>query len=247
MPALVCGVLIAGIASGATDPNTYRSEVILGFNDVEDDFQFLIGYRFFFKAIKNDDKPVFLQPFLQRASHGEVAYADGPRRRTLVAIDTRIMLAETRVGVDVGFGFGDATPTFDQSFFMIGGIVYFNKANTFAAEVSVDFIEISNIDTTQFEIGVRGVAGGGNKHVELAVAFKSLDVDGIPDKSGVVGDVLFYVGKRVLFGGRFDSVDPIEKFVGVYGYSFRETLDLEFEVGSESDEFLFTTTLTWRF
>jgi hypothetical protein len=247
MLALMCGLAAAGVAAGVTEPITYRSEATLGFNDVEDDFQSLFGYKFHFEPIDNDDKPVFLQPFLQRGSNARIEFTDGPHDRSLLDVETRIVFPNTPVGLDLGFGFGDATPTFDQSFFMIGGIVYFNSENTFAAEVSVDFKEISNVDVTQFQIGLRGIPGGGNKHVELALAYKSLDEEGGRDESGVIGDVLFYAGKRTFFGVRFDSVEPIERFVGTFGYSFRERLDVEFEVGSESDDFLFTSTLLFRF
>ncbi len=247
MTVLLCGMLVAGVAAGGTQPLTYRSEVSIDLADIENDFQFVAGYRVFFKAIDNDETPIFLQPFLQRASSAEIAWADGPNKESLLAVESRFVFPDSPVGLDVGFGFGDATDTLDQSFFRIGGIVYLTSESDFAAEVAVDFFEIANVDVTQFEIGVRAAPGNMGKRMELALAYKSIDVEGGADEDGVTGDVLFYTCKRTFFGARFDTVNPIDRFVGAAGHSFGEVFDVVIEIGSEKDEFLFRGAATYRF
>ncbi|MHC5054770.1 MAG: hypothetical protein ACYTKD_08635 [Planctomycetota bacterium] len=246
--ALVCGVLAAGVAAGGTQPVEYRSEATIGLGDVEEDFELRLGYRFYSKPVRNDGTPIFLQPFLQRASFAQGTFTDGPNDESLFSVDGRFVFPDTPVGLDVGFGFGDATKTADQSFFAIGGIVYLTPDSDFAAEVSIDFFEIANVDVTNFQIGVRAVPGNMDKRVELALAYKSVEVDdGGDDESGVVGDVIFYPGKRAFVGARFDSVDPVDRFVGTAGYSFGEALDVVLEIGGEEDEFLLRGTATYRF
>lgn len=245
--ALAC-VLAVTAASANAEIMSYRSEAKVGLADAENDFQFILGYRYYYlSAIDNDSQPVFIQPFLQRASFAEADFAGGPNDETLFSMDARYVCPRVPVGIDLGFGTGDAGPATKQSYFQIGSVLWFTDQSDAAAEVSVAFGKRASVDVTQFQAGARFIPEIAGQPLELALAFKSVNPDVGQDESGLVGEARYFPTKDFYFGVDFDTVDGIDRFAGTAGYCFDWGMSAELEIGTEYDEFLLRATATFRF
>lgn len=190
----------------------------------------LVGFRYYFDPVIDENQPYALQPFLQKASYAGMAYEDGPLSARLFALEGRYMLPGEWFGATAGVGRGATDDASDRSFGSLGFDLY--VVDEFAVEADVEFgDEAGQYNTPQ--VGVRflvDVAGLGHT-IEVYAGYRHRWMEARDDTDGGVGEVRYFFDKHAFVGGRFATdTDLVSAWAG---YTFEKGVAAELEAGGE--------------
>lgn len=275
--AVVAGMLLAlGLSGAARGQDTYQSDVLFDFLNVEDDGTQVetsmksLGYRWYFQEVDGMEGPYELQPFRQRASWAEAAFIwfrddDTPEMEgSGFHISSRVVIPETPVGIDVEYltldadmGGGAGSQDFMNQL-SIGAVVWLCEENRTAVEVAferADFKSGIPADSDTFRIGARTIIPMQDMHLEVAAHYASTSYDadatGDMDEKGIEVETRFFFNQEVFAGFNFSTVDndidDTSNWQVSGGYSHASGFHAGLLIGEDGDDPTFGVDVGYRF
>lgn len=192
--------------------------------------QFLVGYRYYFEDIRDEDEPYRLQPFLQRATYAEAAFESGPKDAGLFTVGARYMFLDTPFGAVAAAGFGKTDTDRDRSFGSVGFDFY--VVDEFAVEARMEFGDCAG-SYNRFQVGARLLARvvATGHTIQIYCGYRALSAEGDADTNGVAAEARYFFDKH-LFAG-FDFTTDTNLFSVSAGYDAEGGFVAEIEAGTE--------------
>jgi hypothetical protein len=229
-----------GVLLEAGPPTLYKQAAYIelgNFRDLDEN-RLRVGYRYYLQGVVDDDDPIVLQPFIQKASYLEAMFQDGPADWSLFELDGTFLIPNTGILATAELGYGEAAKNIGLSFFTPGAVVYLGREDM-AIETAIVLGDVDGDAYSVFDLGFRIVTAVGTLpgSFEGYVGYRSFttDVAGVDDDSGVVLDANYHLSKEVFVGLSFVTGDR-DKFSVIGGYASSMGLDAVLEIGDDQSE-----------